>query len=160
MPTDFSRGFLNSMEAGQSGQVMMDLGGLRFGVVDQEYESLRTSMSWRWAEKNRYLRAPALQYQGSGTTTKTLDITIVVEKGLDLEFTPLLQAMGDEGKPYRLVAGAARAVGGANVLSSGSDLGLWCITALDVTEQEFLRDGTAMLIKAALTIKAYGEDLV
>ncbi|MGY3887184.1 phage tail protein [Aeromonas aquatica] len=155
---NFMRGLKASSNAYQGPSVMMDLGGLRFGISTQEYEEIRTSMSWRWAEKQRYLRTSALQFQGINTVTKTLSITVIAETSHDLEFLPVVQAMGDDGVPYRLVAGAARPVGGVTTISGGSDLGLWCITDLDITESEMMRDGTAMLYKASLTIKSYGED--
>lgn len=157
----FAQGLRESIDSKGGGvepSVMMALGPLRFGVTTQEYEGLRSSLSWRWAEKNRYLRAPALQYHGPSTVTKTLQITIVAEYGVDLDFLPLVQALGDTGEPQRMVAGHSRPVGGSNVLAGGSDMGLWCIVSLDISESEFLRDGTAILYEASLTIKSYGED--
>ncbi|MGL5589071.1 MAG: phage tail protein [Aeromonas veronii] len=148
----------SAFDAVSAGAVMMSLGPLRFGVSTQEYESLKTAMSWRWAEKARYLRAPALQYHGPATITKTFDVTIVVEKGADLNFIPSLQSLGDEGKPQRLVAGHSRPVAGVNMLSGGSDMGLWCLTDLALDESEFMRDGLAILVKATITIKSYGDD--
>ncbi|APU01176.1 hypothetical protein [Aeromonas phage 32] len=140
--------------------VMMALGPIRFGVSTQEYESLSTSMSWRWVEKERYLREPALQYQGKGGVTKNLKIVIVAEYGKDLDFLPAVQAEADKGKPFRLMAGHSRPVGGVSVVAASSDLGLWVITELDINESEFMRDGTAILYDATMTIKAYGEDRV
>ncbi|MGL5286167.1 MAG: phage tail protein [Aeromonas sp.] len=140
--------------------VMMNLGPIRFGINQQEYESLSTAMSWRWAEKARYLREPALQYQGPGTITKTLKITIVAQYGKDLDFLPSIRAEADKGEPMRLIAGHSKPIGGASVLAGGSDLGLWCITDLSVDESNFLRDGTAILYEASMTIKSYGEDKV
>ncbi|MGL4755178.1 MAG: phage tail protein [Aeromonadaceae bacterium] len=159
--TGFAKGFMESLTSKNSSpepSVMMALGPLRFGVTTQEYESLRSSMSWRWAEKGRYLREPALQYHGPGTITKALKITVVAEYGVDLEFLPMVQALGDTGEPQRMIAGHSRPIGGANVLAGGSDMGLWCIVSLDITESEFMRDGTAILYEADLTIKSYGED--
>lgn len=154
----FKEGLNSSLQSPAAGSVMMALGPIRFGVLTQEYDELRTSMSWRWAEKARYLREPALQYHGQGTITKTLNVVVIVERGSDLEFVPNMQALADTGEPQRLVAGHSRSVGGVSTLSGGSDMGLWCITALEVTESEFMRDGTAMMHKAALTIRSYGDD--
>ncbi|MGL5093725.1 MAG: phage tail protein [Aeromonas sobria] len=140
--------------------VMMALGPIRFGVSTQEYESLSTAMSWRWIEKERYLREPAQQFQGKGSTTKNLKIVIVAEYGKDLDFLPAVEAEADAGKPFRLMAGHSRPVGGASVVAAASDLGLWVITSLDVNESEFMRDGTAILYDATMTIKKYGEDRV
>lgn len=154
----FKQDFEGAFNASQGGTVMMALGPLRFGALHQEYDSLKSSMSWRWAEKARYLREPSLQFQGAGTITKTLNIVVVVEKGSDLEFIPAIKLLGDAGVPHRMIAGHSRAVGGVNVLAGGSDMGLWCVTNLEVDESEFLRDGTAILYKATLTIKSYGDD--
>ncbi|QIZ02637.1 hypothetical protein AhyVDH1_032 [Aeromonas phage AhyVDH1] len=140
--------------------VMMALGRIRFGVSTQEYESLTTSMSWRWVEKERYMRAPAQQFQGKGSVTKSLKITIVAETGKDLDFLPAVQAEADKGLPMRLMAGHSRAVGGQAVVSASSDLGLWVILDLNVDESEFMRDGTAILYSATMTIKTYGEDRI
>lgn len=155
--------FLNKFEQAynseQGGTVMMALGPLRFGVLSQEYESLKTSMSWRWAEKARYLREPALQYHGPGTITKTIDVVVVAEYGSDLDFIPLIQTLADTGQPQRMVAGSSRSVGGVKTLAGGAAMGLWCLTDLSVDESEFLRDGTSILQKATLTVKSYGEDV-
>ncbi|APU00760.1 hypothetical protein [Aeromonas phage Asp37] len=140
--------------------VMMALGPIRFGVSTQEYESLSTSLSWRWVEKERYLREPAQQFQGRGSVTKSMKIVIVAEYGKDLDFLPAVTAEADKGKPFRLMAGSSRPVGGVSVVSSASDLGLWVITSLDINESEFMRDGTAILYDASMTIKSYGEDRV
>lgn len=139
---------------------MMDLGGLRFGISTQEYESLQTSMSWNWAAKARYGREEALQYQGKAAVTKTFTFKVIVEKSNDLEFGRALEAMGDEGKPHRLIAGHSLPVGGVSMVSGGADMGLWCITSLDINESEFLRDGTAIQHEISLGIKKYGEDKV
>lgn len=140
--------------------VMMALGPIRFGASTQEYESLATSMSWRWVEKERYLREPAQQFQGKGSVTKSLKIVIVAEFGKDLDFLPGVQAEADKGIPFRLMAGHTRPVSGTSVIAAGSDLGLWVITDLQVDESEFMRDGTAILYNATLGIKTYGEDRI
>lgn len=157
----FAEGLIDSFKSKDTAptpSVMMALGPLRFGVTTQEYESLRSSMSWRWAEKARYLREPALQYHGPGTITKTMKIMVVAEYGVDLDFLPMLQAVGDTGEPQRMIAGHSRPVGTTSVLAGGSDMGLWCITDLSIDESNFMRDGTAILYDASLTVKSYGED--
>lgn len=157
----FARGFVEGLEGPSSPEasVMMDLGGLRFGISSQEYESLQTTMSWKWAAKARYGREEALQYQGKAAVTKTFAFKVIVERSKDLEFTGFLERMGDEGKPHRLIAGHSLPVGGVMMVSGGADMGLWCITDLSVNESEFMRDGTSMLKDISLTIKKYGEDM-
>lgn len=157
--TGLSRSLEDSLQS-SGPSVMMALGPIRFGVSTQEYESLTTSMSWRWVEKERYLRDPAQQFQGKGSVTKSMSIVIVAEYGKDLDFLPAVQAEADKGKPFRLMAGHSRPVGGVSVVAASTDLGLWVITSLEVNEQHFMRDGTAMLYEASMTIKSYGEDRV
>ncbi|MGL4507678.1 MAG: phage tail protein [Aeromonas sobria] len=156
----FNRGFRASFDSSPEPTVMMALGPMRFGVKTAEYESLKTSMSWRWVEKARYLREPGLQYHGPGVITKTFDILIIAEWAVDLQFLPLVRRMADLGKPQRMIAGHSSPIGAASAIAGGSDLGLWCITNLDVDESNFLRDGTAIMYKATLTVKSYGEDRV
>ncbi|MGL5480667.1 MAG: phage tail protein [Aeromonas veronii] len=156
----FAKGFVEASLPSPETGVMMDLGGLRFGVSSQEYESLRTAVAWNWAEKARYGREAALQYQGKAATTKTMEVVIVAETGRDLEFLPMVEAMGDSGEPQRLVAGHSRPVGGVSMVAGGSDLGQWCLVSLDIGESEFMRDGTAIMYQATITIKKYGEDRV
>lgn len=163
MTPSFLTGIRNSLgDSLQSSgpSVMMALGPIRFGVSTQEYESLSTSLTWRWVEKERYLREPAQQYQGKGSITKTLKITIIAEYGKDLDFLPAVQAEADKGQPFRLMAGHSRPVGGVSVVAASSDLGLWVITDLTIDESNFMRDGTAILYDATMSIKSYGEDRV
>ncbi len=137
---------------------MMALGEIRFGMGTQEYESLATSMSWRWEERLRYMRDPAQQYQGPGSVSKTFKITIIAETGKDLDFLPFIRKVAGNGKPLQLMAGHSRPIGGVTTIAAGSNLGLWVITGLDIDESNYLRDGTALLYDATISIKSYGED--
>jgi hypothetical protein len=137
--------------------VMMALGSFQFGVRTAEYQSLKTSMSWRWAKKDRYGRKPAQQFHGADAATKSFEITIYPQNAADLGRYQQLKALADKGEPVRLVAGGAKWVNGS-LVSSGADLGLWVIEKLDVDESLFMRDGTALEQKGSLQISEYGED--
>ena len=139
--------------------VMLALGDFQFGVNNAQYQSLKTSMSWRWAKKDRYGRKPGKQYHGPEATTKTLEIAIYPQDKHDLARFQQIKAIGDKGLPVRLVAGGARWVDGA-LVSAGADLGLWVIEQLDVNETLFLDDGTALEQKGNLSISEYGDDEV
>lgn len=140
-------------------EVMMSLGGFRFSVATTEYQALSTSMSWRWAKKDRYGRKPGKQFHGPDSTTKTLDITVHPESRADVVLFERLRAMGDAGRPLRLVAGGTALVGGM-LKQSGADLGLWVIDSLSVADEHFMRDGTPLVRKGSLSISEYGEDEV
>jgi phage protein U len=138
-------------------ETMMALGSFRFSVCTAEYQSLATSMAWRWAKKDRYQRKPGKQFHGPDSTTKTLDITVCPDSRDELLALERLRELGDAGKPLRMVAGSAVVVSGA-LTQSGADMGLWVIESLSVTDDNFMRDGTPLLRKGTLVISEYGED--
>ena len=137
--------------------VMLALGEFQFGVSTAEYQSLKTSHSWRWASKPRFGRKPAKQFHGSNASTKSLSVTIYPQSGADLEHFQTLKSIADAGEAVRLVSGGSRYLDGV-LVPVGSDLGLWCIDAMDVDESMFMRDGTALEQKGTITISEYGED--
>lgn len=138
-------------------EVMMALGDFKFSISGTQYQSLQTSMGWRWAKKDRFKRKPGMQFHGPDSATKTLDIAIYPEVARDLRVMGRIKTMADAGRPLRLVAGGTRWVIGL-LVPAGTDLGLWVINQLDVSEQFFMADGTPMEIKGTLTITEYGED--
>lgn len=137
--------------------VMLALGDFQFGVKSAQYQSLKTSMSWRWAKKDRYGRKPGKQYHGPEATTKALEILIYPQDKSDLARFQQIKALADEGKALRLVAGGSRWVNDS-LVSAGADLGLWVIEQLDVDETMFMTDGTALEQKGSLLISEYGDD--
>lgn len=137
--------------------IMMALGDFQFGISTVQYQSLKTSMSWRWAKKDRYGRKPSKQFHGADADTKSLEISIYPEDKTDLLRFRQIKAIADQGKPLRLVAGGSSWVNDA-LVSSGSDLGLWVIEKLDVNESMFMSDGTALEQKGSLMISEYGDD--
>lgn len=141
------------------GDVMMSLGDFQFGVSTAEYQGLKTSMSWRWAKKDRYQRKPAKQFHGPDSDSKTFEISIYPQGKKDLAIFQRIKALADAGKPLRLVAGGSRMVQG-ELIPSGADLGLWVIERLDVDENMFMRDGVALEFKGSLSISEYGDDEV
>lgn len=138
-------------------EVMMALGDFKFSISTTQYQSLKTSMGWRWAKKERFKRKPGMQFHGPDSTTKTLAIAVYPESSDDLAVMGRLKSMGDSGAPVRLVAGGSRWVAGL-VVPAGTDLGLWVVNKLDVAEQFFMADGTPLEIKGTLSITEYGDD--
>lgn len=139
--------------------VMMALGGFQFSMSTAQYQRLKTSMSWRWAKYDRHGRKPGKQFQGADSGVKTFDISIYPQSSRDLEIIDTIRAIGDEGKPLRLIAGALKRFNGQTT-GAGLDLGLWVMEKLDVDEGEFLDNGIALEIKASLSISEYGDDEV
>lgn len=138
--------------------IMMSLGGFKFGLSTLEYQSLTTNLQWRWQKKERYHRKPALQYHGPEATQHTFDITQFPESAADLTQFDQLQALADEGEPVRLVSGGSVSISG-EVHPSGRDLGRYVITSLRIGKTQFMSDGVSLEQKAQLTIIEYGEDL-
>lgn len=139
--------------------VMMALGEFQFSMSTAQYQRLKTSMSWRWAKYDRYGRKPSKQFQGPDSDSKTFDISIYPQSSRDLEIIDTVRALGDAGKPLRLIAGALKRLNG-QATGAGLDLGLWVMEKLDVDEGEFLDNGIALEIKASLSISEYGDDEV
>lgn len=137
--------------------VMLSLGDFQFGVSTLEYQALKTSMSWRWAKKDRLGRAPGKQYQGRDATTKNLSIEIYPQSKADLGRFGEIEALGNGGEPLRLVSGGSRLVGGV-LVPAGADLGLWVVEKFDIDESEFMQDGVALAQKGSLSISEYGDD--
>ena len=129
--------------------VMLALGDFFFSISTVQYQQLQRSKSWTWAKKNRLGRKPAKQFHGPDSDTITLNIAHFPENKAGLLMFSRLAALGDQGKPHRLV--------GSNALG-GSDLGLWCIESLEETDTEFTEDGIPLVIKGALKISEWGED--
>ncbi|MAD77568.1 MAG: oxidoreductase [Rheinheimera sp.] len=129
--------------------VMLALGDFFFSISTVQYQQLQRSKSWTWAKKNRLGRKPAKQFHGPDSDTITLNIAHFPENKAGLLMFSRLAALGDQGKPHRLV--------GSNALG-GSDLGLWCIESLEETDTEFTEDGIPLVIKGTLKISEWGED--
>lgn len=137
--------------------IMMSLGGFKFGLSTLQYQKLTSKLSWRWAKKDRYNRPPAMQFHGRDAKTHDFDITLFPEKAADLNLFGKLEALANKGEPLRLVSGGSVSVEGV-LMPSGTDLGRFCITSLNVGKVSFMDDGVSLQQTAQLTIIEYGED--
>ena len=129
--------------------VMLALGDFMFSVSGTQYQELKTSMSWRWASRDRLNRKPAKQFLGAASDSKTLSIAVYPQNKNDLYTFERLQTLANKGRPLRLVGGTP---------SGGADLGLWIIEKLDKGEKHFTDNGLPLSITGSLTISEYGED--
>jgi uncharacterized protein len=130
-------------------EVMLALGDFQFSIDTAQYQTLSTSHAWRWQKKDRVGKKPARQFHGPDASSKNLDIMIYPQSKSDLLLLSKLKAIGDKGKPQRLVGGTP---------SGGADLGLWVIEKLDIAEQYFLTNGIPLEMKGTLMIAEWGED--
>lgn len=137
--------------------IMMALGDFQFSMNTMQYQSLKTSMGWRWAKMERIGRKAARQFKGPEAATKSFDIAHYPQDANGLTRFDEIQAIADQGKPIRLVGGALRKNNG-QVSGSALDLGLWVIEKLDLTETQFLDNGMPLEMKGSISISEYGED--
>ncbi len=137
--------------------VMMALGGFQFSINTMQYQTLKTSMGWRWSKMDRVGRKPARQFNGSEGVSKTFNISHYPQNAEGLTQFDEVQAIADKGEPVRLVGGALRKSDG-QVSGAALDLGLWVIEKLDLTEAQFLDNGLALEMVGSITISEYGED--
>ncbi|WP_372830506.1 phage tail protein [Pontibacterium sp.] len=140
-------------------EIMCALGDFIFSMDAAQYDQLQSNHAWRWAKRDRLARKPAKAYQGPDASAKTFNITIYPEKAADLAHFPNLKALGDSGTPHRLVAGGTQWLNGATV-PAGADLGLWVVDGLQITDSEFMGDGTPLKQTGTLSISEYGDDEV
>lgn len=137
--------------------VMMALGSFQFSINTIQYQSLKTSMAWRWAKMDRVGRIPARQFTGPDARSKSFEITHYPQDSDGLTRFDEIQAIADQGYPIRLVGGALRKSNG-QVSGSALDLGLWVIEKLTLTETQFLDNGIPLEIKGTIDISEYGAD--
>lgn len=130
--------------------VQMIVGDYPFSISNAEYSKLRRSQSWRWVERKRLNRKPALQYQGPNAPVVTLAGTIHVLTTDQLEQPQLMQVEADTGEPLVMLA--------SNDALKASYLGRWVITGLTFDETDLQGDGTPETIEFEMTLKEYGED--
>lgn len=137
--------------------VMMALGDFQFSISTMQFQSLKTSMSWRWAKMDRVGRKSARQFKGADSKSKSFDVAHYPQDANGLSRFDEIEAIANQGKPIRLVGGALRKMNG-QVSGSALDLGLWVIEKLDLTETQFLDNGMPLEMKGSISISEYGED--
>ncbi len=137
--------------------IMMILGVFPFMTSTAAFEKMQRSFEYSWAEQNRLphptykywgIGGPALQYQGPGTYTISIDGAIFPgQKGMATSLA-ILRAMANTGIPLPLLS------------FSGFILGRWVIKKIDETRSEFVRAGplmSARKIEFSLTLQRYVE---
>lgn len=127
---------------------MLSLGGYNFSVDTSEYQELQQKHSWRWASRERKEGTEALHFEGPNASEVTLNGTIYVEQGSDLNQLADMKSQGDSGAPLPLISGSQ---------SSGRLLGNWCMLELNETQTYFLPDGTPTKFTFSIRLQQYVE---
>jgi phage protein U len=130
-------------------ETMLALGDFHFSIETSQFQTLKTSYSWRWKTKERYGQKAARQFHGSDAITKSWDITIYPRSKKDLVIIDKIKALGDSGEPLRLVGGTP---------TGGADMGRWVLERLSTDETHFLTNGIPLEIKGSISIAEYAED--
>lgn len=128
--------------------VMLSLGGYKFSIKTSEYQELQQKHSWRWTSRNKKEGIEALHFEGPNATEVTLNGTIYVEQGSDLNQLANMKAEGDAGIPLTLVSGSQ---------SQGKLLGKWVMLELSETQTYFLPDGTPTKFTFSMRLQQYVE---
>ncbi len=130
--------------------VQMIIGDFPFSLSTAEYNEIRRSMEYRWQQRDRMNRKPALQFHGAGLKEVSLTGVIHVQIVQQLQHPQHMEAMADKGEPLHLLA--------SNDTVKADYLGQWVITRLEFIDTDLMADGTPETITFSLTLKEYGDD--
>jgi uncharacterized protein len=127
-------------------EVMMGLGGYRFGLATAAYQTLERSTAYRWPSQERLGRAPARQFVGKGDDTITLAGVIYPHYKGGLRQVDAMRAEAERGEPLDLVDGFGRV------------WGAWVILSIREAHSRLLGNGAPLKIDFTIELAAYGED--
>lgn len=128
------------------------IGSYIFELSSSEYDKLTRTQSWRWVQRERLNRKPAVQYQGSNLQKVSLSGTIHVENGDHREQQDRMIAEGNLGVPLNILAN--------NSLGLAVWLGRWVIEQVSFDETDILGTGAAKTVGFKMQIMEYGDDNV
>jgi len=130
--------------------MQMIIGDYIFSLPTAEYDALNRKQSWRWVERKRLNRKPALQFQGANLSEVVLSGTIHVE---DSDHTAQQEAMMDEaskGQPLNMLSLTSDGI--------GRWFGRWVILDVSFNETDIHGNGSALTVQFSMTLKEYGDD--
>ncbi|ODS22893.1 hypothetical protein AB835_11620 [Candidatus Endobugula sertula] len=130
--------------------MQMIIGDFPFSTSTAEYGEVRRVKEYRWLQRDRLNRKPALQFQGVGLKEVTLTGVIHIQSYKQLEHPQQMEAIADKGDPLNLLA--------SNDTLKADYLGQWVIMRLEFVDSDLMADGTPETITFTMTIKEYGED--
>lgn len=126
--------------------VMMSIGGFKFGIATAAYDEMRKQHSWRWAQQDRIGRKPAQQAVGPDASTVSMKGRIYPHWNGGLKQLIDLKAMGDDMQPLQMIDGTGRI------------WGKFVITKLAETAKHLNEIGQPRRQDFTLELKEYGPD--
>ncbi|MBF0304199.1 MAG: phage tail protein [Alphaproteobacteria bacterium] len=127
-------------------EMMMALGGYRFGIGTAAYQTMRRAAEYRWSEQKRIGRRSAMQYVGPGVETIDFDGVIHPHFRGGLGQIDAMRREASSGEPLMLVSG------------SGYGLGRWVIVSIEQTDTVFLPGGAPRKVEFRLSLRSYADD--
>ncbi|MCW7552605.1 phage tail protein [Endozoicomonas gorgoniicola] len=126
--------------------IMLALGGYRFGINTAAHKTLQRSSRYRWQSQARTGRKPAFQYLGPDSDSITLDGEILPHFKGGLGQVNRMREQAGKGEPLILTD------------SDGNVWGKWCIASIEETWSDLMADGKPRRISFRLTLQEYGDD--
>lgn len=100
-----------TLRATSGADVMMSLGGFRFGLNTAAYQELSRTAEQRWAAQDRFGQMAALQHTGPGPETMTLPGVVYPEFRGGPGQLDRMRELAGRGKPLQLITGTGRVLG-------------------------------------------------
>lgn len=132
-----------TLRAASGGDVMLSLGGFRFGLNTAAYQELSRSVEQRWSGQDRFGQLAALQYTGPGADTITLPGVIYPEFRGGLQQVERMRDLAGRGEPLSLITGTGRV------------LGRFVIERVEERQAIFAARGMARRIEFTLSLRRY-----
>lgn len=125
---------------------MVSLGGYRFEAKKNPFHKASRSQQFKFSARARWQDSEVIQYKGKSAKTRNYEIKVVVDSPEDRKIIPDLEKLAEEGKALEFISP-----------SEGGFLGLWVITSLNITEEEFTIPGVALLQQGTISLKEFNE---
>ena len=125
---------------------MLKLGKFSFSIDTAAFQTMRHSWKFAWSAQARIGSTPSLQFTGQGEQSINLSGVIYPGTFGTVDQVQTMAAMGQEGKPFLLVAG------------TGDIMGYWVIKTVSETGKTFLNNGQPRRIDFSLSLSYYGEN--
>lgn len=132
-----------TLRAASGADVMMSLGGFRFGLNTAAFQELSRTTEQRWAAQDRFGQLAALQHTGPGTDAITLPGVIYPEFRGGLGQIDRMRELAGRGRPLSLITGAGRV------------LGRYVIERVEERQSVFAARGMARKIEFTLNLRRY-----
>lgn len=129
------------------GSPLLMLGEFTFSAGRAAHQTLERANEYRWAQQDRMLRTPAMQWTGPGKDTLRLSGIIYTRHSVSTGHMDALRAMAATGEPHELIGG------------DGTLHGRYVITGVTETGSELDDAGLARVIEFTVDLAAYGEDV-